>query len=134
LYFFKLIRLISISNTQEWILELHYSRKIERVENKKWLELISNIMEDKKEMITIVIFMADPDDSWNNRTSNEFHTEFKLFIESGLIHIIIAPQNIYPNLNTIIIKHLFWLVLTEYFTSNQTTVIKDKMVSCKLKR
>jgi alpha-1,3-mannosylglycoprotein beta-1,4-N-acetylglucosaminyltransferase C len=63
--------------------------------------LISNIMEDIKEMITIVIFMADPDESWNNRTSNEFHTEFKLFIESGLIHIIIAPQNIYPNLNTI---------------------------------
>jgi len=52
-------------------------------------------------MMTIVIFMADPDESWNNRTANEIHTEFKLFIESGLIHIIIAPQNIYPNLNTI---------------------------------
>lgn len=58
-------------------------------------------MEDKKEMITIVIFMADPDESWNNRTANEIHTEFKLFIESGLIHIIIAPQNMYPNLETL---------------------------------
>lgn len=59
--------------------------------------LISNIDDDQAQDVVIIIFMADPDDSWNNRMAKKLHTTFKPQIDRGLIQIIKAPANIYPD-------------------------------------
>lgn len=59
--------------------------------------LISNTGHGRLKDVVIVIFMADPDETWNNSTAAKLYTEFKPFFEDGLLQIISAPKYIYPD-------------------------------------
>lgn len=58
--------------------------------------LIENTSDDDKEEITVVIFVADFNTSWNLDTAENIYHTYKNFCDSGFIHIIHAKSGIYP--------------------------------------
>ncbi|XP_071151641.1 alpha-1,3-mannosyl-glycoprotein 4-beta-N-acetylglucosaminyltransferase C-like isoform X1 [Mytilus edulis] len=63
--------------------------------------LISNTDQGRIQDVIIVIFMADPDESWNNESAKKIYEEFKPHFDSGFMQIIKAPENIYPDFSNL---------------------------------
>lgn len=67
-------------------------------------ELIDKIDQKMIADVVIVIFMADFNISWNLRTAKKLHETFQPHFDSGLVQVIHAPPNIYPQLSLLIKK------------------------------
>ncbi|KAJ8299128.1 hypothetical protein KUTeg_023188 [Tegillarca granosa] len=76
--------------------------KMSRLSNEKGYlyetldSLIENTSDEDKEEITVVIFVADFNTSWNLLTAQNIYNTYKNFCESGFIHVIHAKSKIYP--------------------------------------
>lgn len=58
--------------------------------------LIENTSDDDKEEITVAIFVADFNTSWNLMTAQNIYNTYKNFCDSGYINVIQAKSIIYP--------------------------------------
>lgn len=58
--------------------------------------IIDNTDDKDKARLTVVIYLADFNITWNTEMARRIYTNFSVYVNEGLLHIIIAPMSIYP--------------------------------------
>ncbi|XP_069133010.1 alpha-1,3-mannosyl-glycoprotein 4-beta-N-acetylglucosaminyltransferase C-like isoform X2 [Argopecten irradians] len=66
--------------------------------------IIDNTDDDEKSRITVVIFVADFNETWNQEMAAKLYANFRDYFEDGMIQVVNAPMSIYPDFKTNSIK------------------------------
>ncbi|OWF52377.1 alpha-1,3-mannosyl-glycoprotein 4-beta-N-acetylglucosaminyltransferase C-like [Mizuhopecten yessoensis] len=59
--------------------------------------IIDNTNDQEKSRITVVIFVADFNETWNLEMANKLYTNFKDYFDEGMLQVVTAPMSIYPD-------------------------------------
>lgn len=60
--------------------------------------IIDNTDDHEKTLITVVVYLADYNVTWNVEMAKTLYSHFTDYFEEGMLQIIIAPMSIYPDL------------------------------------
>ncbi|XP_033752787.1 alpha-1,3-mannosyl-glycoprotein 4-beta-N-acetylglucosaminyltransferase C-like [Pecten maximus] len=59
--------------------------------------IIDNTDDDERSRITVVIFVADFNETWNLEMAAKLYSNFKDYFEDGMLQVVKAPMAIYPD-------------------------------------
>ncbi|XP_013411162.1 alpha-1,3-mannosyl-glycoprotein 4-beta-N-acetylglucosaminyltransferase C [Lingula anatina] len=96
----NLVEVAGIQRKERGFLTIGIS-SVKRSDNAQYLHrtiqsVIMETSEEEKKEIVVVIFLADFDDMYKNRTKTQLSENFKEYLDSGFLQIVEAERSFYP--------------------------------------